>query len=187
MTAVSPAKLAAQAEKYRDAPRFRTPILLDPGEFLVTSEFGDRTHPVTGETAFHAGIDGALWNGRMLLETGICAWRDGVVAEAAETDGPAGTCVALDHGDGLVSRYYHLEKGSLRVAAGDRVRAGGLLGWMGKTGRATGEHLHFQIEKDGVPIDPLPLLCKSNAACPEVTNKRTNEQTNKRSGEVPSP
>ena len=166
MTAVSPAKLAAQAEKYRDAPRFRTPILLDPGEFLVTSEFGDRTHPVTGETAFHAGIDGALWNGRMLLETGICAWRDGVVAEAAETDGPAGTCVALDHGDGLVSRYYHLEKGSLRIAAGDRVRAGGLLGWMGKTGRATGEHLHFQIEKDGVPIDPLPLLAATETGRP---------------------
>ena len=159
MSAVSPERLAAQAAKYRDAPRVRTSILLDPGEFLVTSTFGRRRHPVTGEAeTFHAGIDGALWNGRMLLETGICAWRDGIVAEAADTDGPAGTCVALDHGEGLVSRYFHLERGSLGVSPEDRVRAGTLLGWMGKTGRATGEHLHFQVECDGEPIDPLPLL-----------------------------
>jgi murein DD-endopeptidase MepM/ murein hydrolase activator NlpD len=151
-----------------------------------------RPHPVTGDhETFHAGIDGALWNGRMLLETGICAWRDGVVIEAADTDGPAGTCVAIDHGDGLVSRYFHLERGSLRVATGDTVREGAVLGWMGKTGRSTGEHLHFQLERDGEPIDPLPLLCKSNVesqkskvTCPGITNKRTNEQTNKRSAEA---
>ena len=159
MSSVSPEKLAAQAEKYRDAPRVRTHVLLDPGEFLVTSPFGRRTHPVTGETrTFHAGLDGALWNGRMLLETGICAWRDGIVIEAADTEGPAGTCVVLDHGDGLVSRYFHLERGSLRAAAGTRVAAGALLGWMGRTGRATGEHLHFQIERGGEPVDPLPFL-----------------------------
>jgi murein DD-endopeptidase MepM/ murein hydrolase activator NlpD len=201
MTAVSPAKLAMQAEKYRDAPRFRTPILLDPGEFLVTSPFGMRPHPVTGDhETFHAGIDGALWNGRMLLETGICAWRDGVVIEAADTDGPAGTCVAIDHGNGLVSRYFHLERGSLRVAAGDAVREGVVLGWMGKTGRATGEHLHFQLERDGFPIDPLPLLSRPSASATDTptnrltdtpTNRQTvkpsNRQTVKPHGEVPSP
>ncbi len=159
MASVSPTKLAAQAAKYGNAPRVRTPVLLDPGEFLATSVFGRRTHPVTGETSsFHAGMDGALWNGRMLLETGICAWRDGVVAEAADTDGPAGTCVTIDHGDGFVSRYFHLEKGSLRVAPGNRIRMGALLGWMGRTGCATGEHLHFQLEHDGEPVDPLPFL-----------------------------
>ncbi len=159
MSAVSPARREAQAAKYRDAPRVRTRVLLDPGEFLVTSPFGLRTHPVTGEEGRpHAGVDGALWNGRMLLETGICAWRDGIVVEAADTDGPAGTCVAIDHGDGYLSRYFHMEEGTLRVAPGDRVREGAYLGWMGRTGRATGEHLHFQVERDGVPVDPLPLL-----------------------------
>ncbi len=74
--------------------------------------------------------------------------------------GPAGTAVAVDHGGGWVSRYFHLETGSLRVGPGDRVEAGTLLGWMGKTGRATGEHLHFQLERDGVPVDPLPLLAR---------------------------
>ena len=159
MAAVPQEKLSAQAAKYRDAPRVRTRVLLDPGEFLVTSPFGRRVHPVTGEEgSFHAGVDGALWNGRMLLETGICAWRSGVVVEAADGDGPAGTFAAIDHGGGWVSRSFHLEAGSLRVAPGDRVEAGALLGWMGKTGRATGEHLHLQIEKDGVPVDPFPLL-----------------------------
>lgn len=178
MTSVSPEKLSAQAEKYGDAPRFRTGILLDPGKFLVTSTFGQRVHPVTGEAGtFHAGIDGALWNGRMLLETGICAWRDGVVAEAADTDSPAGTYVAIGHGEGLVSRYFHLERGSLRVATGDHIREGEFLGWMGKTGRATGEHLHFQLERDGTPIDPLPHL----SSLDRQTVKRSNGLTDKRS------
>ena len=102
----------------------------------------------------------ALWNGRMLLETGICAWKRGVVTEAADGAGPAGTAVSIDHGGGWVSRYFHLEAGSLRVGPGDGVEEGTLLGWMGKTGRATGEHLHFQLERDGVPVDPLPLIAR---------------------------
>ena len=141
------------------APRFRTHILREEGEFLVTSPFGPRVHPVTGEVdAPHLGIDGALWDGRSLVETDICAWADGTVLEAADSDGPAGTHVAIDHGDGLVTRYFHLERGSLCVAAGSQVRRGQPLGHMGRTGRATGEHLHFQMERDDVPIDPLPVL-----------------------------
>jgi len=164
IVAVSPARIAAQGAKYSSSPRIRTNILLDPGEFLLTSTFGMRRHPVTGdEASFHAGVDGALWNGRMLLETGICAWRGGTVAEASDSDGPAGTNVAVNHGNGWVSRYFHLEKGTLRVSSGDRIEAGALLGWMGKTGRATGEHLHFQIERDGVPVDPLPILSGASA------------------------
>ena len=142
-----------------NAPRVRTHLLEEPGEFLVTSPFGPRVHPVTGEVgAPHLGIDGALWDGRSLVECGICAWADGTVVEAADSDGPAGTHVVLDHGDGLVTRYFHLERGSLCVAAGERVLRGQRLGHMGRTGRATGEHLHFQMEEHGTPIDPLPRL-----------------------------
>lgn len=163
MTAVSPEKAEKQAIKYATAERFRSPVLLDPGEFLVTSPFGNRTHPVTGEAdTFHGGIDGALWNGHVLIETYICACGDGRVVAAEDGDGAAGTYVAVDHGQGLVSKYMHLERGSLEVAAGDDIRAGVVLGYMGKTGRATGEHLHFQVEKDGVPVDPLPWLRQSS-------------------------
>ena len=143
------------------APRFpkapgRSRLFLDPGPVKVTSPFGPRVHPVTGETAsFHTGVDLVLCIGKRMLETGICAWADGTVLAAADTDGPAGTCVVLDHGRGLITRYFHMEYGSLRVHAGQRIRKGALLGWMGKTGRSTGEHLHFQMELDGTPIDPV--------------------------------
>lgn len=146
-------------EPTRTGERIRTHILLEDGEFLVTSPFGERTHPVTGEVAsFHSGVDGALWDGRMLVETGICAWDDAVVVAAKEGDALAGTHVTLDHGSGLVTKYLHMEDGSLRVKAGDHVRKGDLLGWMGRTGRSTGEHLHFQVEIDGTPVDPMQYL-----------------------------
>lgn len=143
----------------RTGERFPTKVLLEQGDFLVTSPFGLRVHPVTGESAsMHNGVDGALWDGRMLVETGICAWREGVVVLAEDGDGPAGTNVAIDHGNGLVSRYFHMETGSLRVSKGQKVHERELLGWMGRTGRSTGEHLHFQLERHGEPIDPMNAL-----------------------------
>lgn len=146
-------------EKYADAVRFRSHVLRGEGEFLVTSAYGYRTHPVTGELhAFHSGVDGALWTGRELVECDILAWGDGIVLRAEDSDGDAGSNVVIDHGGGFVTKYFHLEKGSIRVHAGDRVRRGDTLGYMGKTGRATGEHLHFQAERDGKPVDPLPYL-----------------------------
>ena len=146
-------------EKYADAVRFRSHVLRGEGDFLVTSAFGYRTHPVTGERhAFHAGVDGALWTGRELVECDILAWGDGTVTRAEDSEGDAGSNVAIDHGGGLVTKYFHFEKGSIRVRTGERVRRGDPLGYMGKTGRATGEHLHFQVERDGAPVDPLPYL-----------------------------
>ncbi len=143
----------------RNGEHFRTHVLLEDGEFLVTSPFGPRVHPVTGETnSFHHGVDGALWDGRMLVETGICAWNDGTVIGAGILDDLGGNQVAIDHGNGLVTRYCHLEDASMRVKVGERVTRGQLLGWMGTTGRSTGEHLHFQVERDGVAVDPLPFL-----------------------------
>ncbi|MBR0056279.1 MAG: M23 family metallopeptidase [Kiritimatiellae bacterium] len=149
-------------EEIAAAPRFKTRVLEGGGTFLVTSPYGWRIHPITGERRFHAGIDGALLRGDALVECDICAWDDGVVAEAhGADDNAAGVFVAIDHGGGLVTKYFHLEEGTLRVATGDRVARGQPLGYMGKTGRATGEHLHFQAERDGVPIDPVPILGKA--------------------------
>ena len=146
----------------RTVPRTDQPgtrLFRPSGPLLVTSPFGLRTHPVTGEPAtFHSGVDCVLLRGKKLLETGICAYADGTVLEAEDSDGPAGTHVAIDHGHGLVTRYFHLEIGSLRVAPGDRIHRGTLFGWMGKTGRSTGEHLHFQVEQDGVPCDPTTFV-----------------------------
>lgn len=165
LTAIKPERAEQQRAGYAGAMRFASKVFLDPGEFLVTSPFGKRCHPVTGEEdSFHAGIDGALWNGRMLLETFICAVRDGTVREAADSEGPAGTYVVIDHGDRLATKYCHLERGSLRVKAGDRISAGTVLGYMGKTGRATGEHLHFEAQIGGECVDPIPYLTDKGGA-----------------------
>ena len=143
----------------REGERFRSHVLLEDGEFLVTSPFGERVHPVTGEVnSFHHGVDGVLWDGRMMVETGICAWDDGTVIATGVLDNLGGQQVVIDHGEGLVTRYCHFEERSLRVKAGDAVKRGQLLGWMGRTGRSTGEHLHFQVELDGNPVDPMPYL-----------------------------
>lgn len=143
----------------RKGERFRSHVLLGQGEFLVTSQYGERIHPITGEKSFHNGVDGALWADGSLVETGICASDDGVVIEAHELDdNPAGVYVAIDHGNGLVTKYFHLEPETLRVKKGDKVARAQLIGWMGTTGMSTGEHLHFQAEIDGKPVDPIPYL-----------------------------
>lgn len=143
----------------REGARFKSGVLLAEGLCQITSPFGERIHPITGKRSFHGGIDCALWDGKALVECWIGAWGPGTVAVAhAENDGNAGVHVAVDHGDGLVTKYFHFEEGSLRVKVGDKVDRGTVLGYMGKTGRATGEHLHFQVERDGSPVDPLPYL-----------------------------
>ena len=150
---------AAEAPSGREGERFATHVLSGEGEFCITSPFGERIHPITGERRFHSGVDGALWTDGKLVETWICAWGDGVVVEAHDADdNAAGVHVAIDHGGGLVTKYFHMELGTLKVGIGDKVSRGATLGWMGKTGRSTGEHLHFQVEKDGAPVDPVPYL-----------------------------
>ena len=69
-----------------------------------------------------------------------------------------GRRVFIDHGDGVVTKYYHMKNGSICVSAGDRVTAGQEIGYMGSTGYSTGAHLHFQLEIFGEPVDPMPYL-----------------------------
>ena len=142
------------------------------GDFMETSPFGWRTHPATGERKFHAGVDGAVWTGAALGESWIVAPLAGEVVAAEDgVDGfsrerPAGNFVELDHGGGVRTRYLHLERGTVAVRAGDRVSPGDRLGYMGKSGLATGEHLHFELLLDGVPADPAPFLREPPAASP---------------------
>ena len=134
------------------------------GDFMETSPFGWRTHPATGERKFHAGVDGAVWTGSALGESWIVAPLAGEVVAAEDgVDGfsrerPAGNFVELDHGGGVRTRYLHLERGSVAVRAGGRVSPGDRLGYMGKSGLGTGEHLHFELLLGGEPVDPEPFL-----------------------------
>ena len=140
------------------------PILTDGDTLHVTSPFGYRADPITGQgNGPHKGIDVTLWRGYSSL-SGIGAAWDGVVVDVRDgVDGfdkirSAGNRVTIDHGDGFVTKYYHMQNGSITVQIGDTVAAGQVIGYMGSTGYSTGAHLHFQLELDGEPIDPLPFL-----------------------------
>ena len=140
------------------------PVLTEGTTYRVTSPFGYRTDPVTGEGGQgHKGIDLTLWRGYSALSAIGAAWdgtvtdvRDGV--EGFDTVRSAGNRVTIDHGDGVVTKYYHLANGSIPVQVGDSVTAGQVIGQMGSTGYSTGAHLHFQLEIYGEPVDPQPFL-----------------------------
>lgn len=118
------------------------------GRARLTSGFGLRVHPVYGTRRVHAGVDLAARSGALVI-----ASTAGVVAQAGWLGG-YGLCVTIDHGGGMQTRYGHLSR--LGVAAGQRVRAGQVIGLVGSTGVSTGPHLHYEVRARGVPVNPLP-------------------------------
>lgn len=127
-----------------------SPHFVVPAEGRITSAFGMRRDPFHRRCRFHTGID--IANVRM---SKIKASADGVVRSAGRR-GAHGRSVTIDHGNGFSTTYSHLTR--LFVKRGHVVRAGDTIGGMGKTGRATGSHLHFEIRKNGLPVDPLSHL-----------------------------
>ncbi|MBQ8747366.1 MAG: peptidoglycan DD-metalloendopeptidase family protein [Clostridia bacterium] len=133
------------------------PILTEGETYKVTSPFGIRVDPVTGNPrAQHDGIDLVLWKGWGALSAVGAAW-DGIV-KTVSYDGSRGNYVVINHGGDVETHYYHLANGSVTVALGDHVTAGDVIGQMGSTGASTGAHLHFQLEIHGEPVDPLPYI-----------------------------
>ena len=117
-----------------------------PGDVgVVSSSFGAPRGAGT-----HQGIDFSAPRG-----TKVIATADGVVAFAGRS-GDYGRTVVIEHGDGWETRYAHLHR--IRVEEGDRVRRGRALGTVGHSGNARGAHLHYELRRNGVPIDPRPTL-----------------------------
>jgi murein DD-endopeptidase MepM/ murein hydrolase activator NlpD len=116
----------------------------------ISSFFGRRPDPFTGETAFHPGIDFAGAPG-----TRVLAVADGVVSFAGKDNG-YGKLVEVTHGNGYVTRYAH--NSSLLVEPGQTVRRGDALALMGSTGRSTGTHLHFEVLRDGKRMNPMAFV-----------------------------
>lgn len=112
----------------------------------MSSRFGYRTDPFTGKLAMHEGMDFAGKDG-----SDIVATASGVVTHASERWG-YGKLVEINHGDGLVTRYGHAKK--ILVAPGDIVKPGQVIAKMGSSGRSTGPHVHYEVRKDGKPVDP---------------------------------
>lgn len=113
----------------------------------VSSGFGWREHPVDGAEKFHNGVDLAVNNG-----TEVKAFGDGVVDYIGESP-IYGKYLQLIHDNGVTTFYAHCSK--LCVSQGETVAAGQKVAESGETGNATGPHLHFEIKKDGVRLNPL--------------------------------
>ena len=117
----------------------------------ITSQFGHRVDPITGEVSSHTGTDIACAEG-----TPILAAADGVVTVANGLDnwgGSYGYYIQIDHGGGLETLYAHCS--SICVTTGQQVQAGQVIGYVGHTGRATGSHLHLEVSVDGNRADVL--------------------------------
>lgn len=117
----------------------------------ITSQFGHRVDPITGEVSSHTGTDIACAEG-----TPILAAADGTVTVANGLDswgGSYGYYIQINHGGGLETLYAHCS--SICVTTGQQVQAGQVIGYVGHTGRATGSHLHLEVSVDGNRADVL--------------------------------
>lgn len=121
-----------------------------PVEGDITSDFGKRKHPVTGEETYHTGIDLDAAEG-----TEVKVVYKGVVKMVRE-DKTLGLMVVIDHENGYQTKYAHLSK--INVAEGERVNNGDIIALTGNTGVTTGPHLHFEVIYNDEPINPLEFL-----------------------------
>jgi len=106
----------------------------------VTSTFGYRIHPITHTKKFHHGLD---FGGK--LGTAIKATADGIVEYAQFNKGGYGNLVVIAHNFGFKTAYGHMQD-NLKVKAGDFVKKGEVIGYLGNTGRSTGPHLHYEVK-----------------------------------------
>lgn len=118
---------------------------------VVTSEFGNRIDPITGERRGHTGMDLAVPTG-----TPIRAALSGTVTASAYNQGGYGYYVIIDHGSGLSTLYGHCSQ--LLAPVGRTVEAGDVIALSGSTGRSTGPHLHFEVRVNGERTNPRSYL-----------------------------
>jgi murein DD-endopeptidase MepM/ murein hydrolase activator NlpD len=118
--------------------------------YRITSSFGMRANPVTGNILMHQGLDLAAPQGTEVFST-----ADGIVTEIGESP-IYGIYIIVTHRDRWTSLYGHLQKVETVLRA--NVRSGTLIGRVGSTGQSTGPHLHFELRQDGKAIDPIGRL-----------------------------
>ena len=136
------------------------PKTVEPGDAIfpvqpvkVTSSFGPRIHPQTKKKNHHRGIDFKAPTG-----TPVMAAFSGTIKAVESHKEGYGKHIIIDHGDGLTTQYAHLD--AFSVELGEKVTQGQKIGDVGNTGFSLGPHLHFEIIKDGKPVDPEKYLPK---------------------------
>ncbi len=138
--------------------KFTWPV---PGYYNITSYYGYRIHPISGKRKLHGGID--------ISSAGICgkpivAAADGVVISAGYNTGGFGNWVVINHGvsggNQFATLYAHMLSSPV-VSAGQTVKAGQTLGYVGSTGQSTGNHLHFEVRVNGNRVNPMSYFSKA--------------------------
>ncbi len=117
----------------------------------ISSYYGYRIHPISGQYKMHSGIDIPASGG-----TNILAAASGTVITATYNSGGYGYYIIVDHGGGICTLYAHSSK--LLVKVGDKVNRGDVIALVGTTGASTGNHLHFEVRVNGKTTDPLDYL-----------------------------
>ena len=114
----------------------------------ISSYFGYRPDPIDNKIKFHSGIDFSANEG-----VSVCASGDGKVVEVETSRWGYGKMITIDHGYGYKTRYAHLK--NFAVRKGQKVTRGQMIGRVGRTGKSTGSHLHYEVLKNDVPINPM--------------------------------
>jgi murein DD-endopeptidase MepM/ murein hydrolase activator NlpD len=116
----------------------------------VVGNFGPRVDPFTDKPAFHYGVDIATNEGAPIV-----APADGIVIQV-KNEFTTGNMILLSHGLDITTAYFHLSK--FLVREGQRVKRGDVIGLVGRTGKALGPHLHYEVRIDGTPVNPLRYI-----------------------------
>ena len=154
VVSVSSERVLSRLQSYlftQSAVAAATPSLL-PIAGWISSIFGYRRHPYDGSYRFHGGVDIAADPG-----TPVRAPAEGIVIFSGYREG-YGKVVVIDHGYGIRTLFAHASK--LFVNSGIRVKRGDILSQVGSTGHSTGPHLHYEIRKNGVPVNPMTFLSR---------------------------
>ena len=138
------------------------PSGMPTGGITLSSRYGWRIHPIHGDVRMHRGIDIPSAAG-----SPVAATAEGTIS-LAEWSGAYGLLVEIDHGADLATRYAHLS--GLAVSAGQRVRKGQVLGYVGSTGSSTGPHLHYEVRMAGEAVDPTAFLSDLKEAASTVSD-----------------
>lgn len=150
LASVLPRDKARAAEAASQALMFATAFELTwplPATTRVSSPFGYRNHPTLGGVRLHTGVDLSVPSGTQVHASG-----SGVVVRAG-SDSVNGRYLVVDHGFGVTTAYLH--NSEVLVVEGQQVAAGDVVSISGNTGRSTGPHLHYQLELERRPVDPM--------------------------------
>ncbi|RVT77723.1 M23 family metallopeptidase [Flavobacterium sufflavum] len=163
-------KLAKEKNKFLAAIPAIQPVRNENLKHMA-SGFGYRTDPFTKARKMHKGMDFTAKKGTPIFATG-----DGVIAKADNTASGYGNHIVIRHGYGYETLYGHLSKYNCR--AGQRVKRGDVIGYVGSTGRSEAPHLHYEVHKDGKVVNPLNFYYGDISAVEYVAISKLANQEN---------